>query len=139
GEDARGDVGCGVHQGWLLNGTVAPNRRRVQSFALACDFIVPVTTRVHVRGEAFDGQALRGLGGGGIGQNFDGANDPLRTVGGWAQLNLRPTSLVATGFGCGTDQPHAGAARSRNDACAAYATVQPAGPVFAAVELRRIR
>ena len=127
------DVGCGVHQGWLMAGA-----NRIDSRALACDALLPITERLELRGEYFMGEALRGLGGGGIGQNFTTANSGLETSGGWAQLNAR-LGVSLTGIGCGVDHPDAQAARRRNESCAAHFTVRPTGPLFFGVELRRIR
>ena len=131
---STGEAGCGIHQGWIV-----PVAERLSSFAVACDLLLPVQDWLEVRGEFFRGQALRGLGGGGIGQNVDATGAALRTTGGWAQVNVRPTFGMRVGAGCGVDHPEAGAARRRNDACAAYATVRPAGPLFVGMELRRIR
>ncbi|HMC55246.1 MAG TPA: hypothetical protein VKH19_08760 [Gemmatimonadaceae bacterium] len=131
---SRGEIGCGVHQGWLM-----PGASRVTSNAVACDVTAPLAGGVDVRGEFFTGQALRGLGGGGIGQNFDPGSAALSTTGGWAQVNWRPSGLTEMGAGCGTDQPDALAARRRNDACSTYATVRPAGPLFFGAEWRRLR
>ncbi len=132
--DMTGEVGCGVHQGWLV-----PVANRERSHALACDALIPVSNRLELRGEFFTGQALRGLGGGGIGQNFTPLNEPLETSGGWAQLNVRATSMLRLGAGCGGDHPQTASTRHRNDACAAYALVRPLGPLFAAFEYRRLR
>lgn len=132
--DVRGEIGCGVHRGWLVPGSV-----RVVSGAFACDALVPLAAAAEVRGEFFSGQAVRGLGGGGIGQNFTPANTPLRGTGGWAQLNVRPTVLMHLGAGCGVDHPETLAVRRRNDACATYALLRPAGPLFAGAEWRRLR
>lgn len=129
------DVGCGVHQGWLMAGT-----KRVDSRALACDALIPFTDRVELRGEFFTGQALRGLGGGGIGQNFVITNDAaLETTGGWAQLNGRIGSSLRGGFGCGGDQPDDAPSRRRNESCALHFTLRPSGPLFFGGEMRRIR
>jgi hypothetical protein len=127
------DIGCGVHQGWLMAGTT-----RIDSRAVACDALLPLTERLELRAEYFTGEALRGLGGGGIGQNFTTANTGLETSGGWAQLNARLGASLA-GIGCGVDHPDAQATRRRNESCAAHLTVRPSGPVFFGVELRRIR
>lgn len=132
--DMTGEVGCGIHQGWLV-----PVADRERSQALACDALIPLSNRLEVRGEFFTGQALRGLGGGGIGQNFTPLNEPLETSGGWAQLNVRATSMLRLGAGCGGDHPRAASTRHRNDACAAYALVRPLGPLFVAAEYRRLR
>jgi hypothetical protein len=128
------EIGCGVHRGWLV-----PTSARVDTRAIACDVVLPVYEWVGVRGEFFDGQALSGLGGGGIGQNFAPANEPLKTTGAWAQVNLRPIALLSLGAGCGGDHPEATALRRRNDACAAYTVARPAGPFFYGVEFRRMR
>lgn len=133
--DTAGEVGCGVHQGWFV-----PVIRREASRALACDVIVSMTRWVEARGEFFAGQALRGLGGGGIGQNVVvSTSTPLATTGGWAQINLRPAASLHLGAGCGADHPEPGATRRRNDACAVYLTLRPSGPFFVGTELRRIR
>lgn len=133
-DDLRGEIGCGVHQGWLV-----PATTRVSSSAVACDAIVPLHRVVEVRGEFFAGRGLRGLGGGAIAQNFTSANAALRSTGGWAQLNLQPTFLTRFGAGCGVDHPDPVATRRRNDACATYVTVRPAGPLFVGGEWRRLR
>jgi len=136
-EDMAGEVGCGIHNGALMTPT-APSVRD-ESHAVACDARVPLLPQVELRGEFFDGAGLRGLGGGGIGQNFSTANTVLHTTGGWAQVNVHPVFPVHAGIGCGTDQPESGAARTRNGACAVYAMVRGAGPLFVGAEVRRLR
>ena len=133
GEMDRGAIGCGVHHGWLV-----PATEREMSDAVACDVVAPLRSWLDVRGEWFHGQALRGLGGGGIGQNFSPANEPLRTTGGWGQINVRLRS-VALGAGCGADHPAPGATRRRNDGCATYAELRPEGPLFFGAEYRWMR
>jgi len=132
--DMAGEAGCGIHQGWLV-----PVAARVNSKALACDALLPVTSWLELRSEFFTGEALRGLGGGGIGQNFTPLNEPLETTGGWAQVSLRPGSMLRLGAGCGGDHPVTASTRHRNDACAAYALLRPSGPLFFAAEFRRLR
>ena len=127
------EIGCGVHQGWLM-----PLASRVDSRAVACDATLPLSEWLGIRGELFTGEGLRGLGGGAVGQNFTAANDALGTNGGWAQLNLRPTFTLRVGAGCGVDHPDALAIRRRNDACSAYA-LRSVGPMFFGAELRRLR
>jgi hypothetical protein len=127
------EIGCGIHQGWLV-----PVATRVDSRAIACDATLPVVEWLEVRGELFSGKGLRGLGGGGIGQNFTATNDALESAGGWAQVNLRPTFALRLGAGCGVDHPDAQATRRRNDACSAY-LLRSFGPVFFGGELRRLR
>jgi hypothetical protein len=133
--DASQELGCGAHQGWLV-----PSTSRVESRAIACDVTLPVDSWLEVRGEFFSGQGVRGLGGGGIGQNVASGTDvPLKTKGGWAQINVRPTVALRFGAGCGADHPETRALRHRNDACAAYTIIQPLGPLFFGGELRRLR
>jgi hypothetical protein len=129
------ELGCGVHQGWLR-----PAADRVESKAFACDLLLPIAEQVEVRGEFFKGRALRGLGGGGIGQNFAANSEPLPGSGGWAQLNVRPAHALRLAVGCGADHPTSAAPlRFRNDACAAHAIVRPSGPLFFGTEARRLR
>lgn len=136
GDDAAtSEVGCGVHQGWIV-----PDADTETSAALACDVMLRYGERVDVRGEFFTGRALRGLGGGAIGQNFAGtANDVVETTGGWAQVNAALTQTLRIGAGCGADHPQAAPTRFRNDACAAHATLEPLGAFFVGAEYRRIR
>ena len=135
GEMTR-EIGCGVHGGWLES--VADHIVRSQAFA--CDALIPIVEQIEIRGEYFTGQGLRGLGGGGIGQNFVASNEALETKGGWAQINVRATPTVRLGVGCGGDHPSDLAPlRRRNDACMAHALVRPAGPMFLGVEARRAR
>jgi hypothetical protein len=115
-----------------------PGPATVESRAVACDVSVAPLESVEMRGEFFSGKGVRGLGGGGIGQNFTPGNLPLSSKGGWAQLNVRPTFAFRLGAGCGADHPDAFAARRRNDACAAYMS-RTFGPLFVGAELRRLR
>lgn len=132
--DMTRDLGCGVHQGWLMSGAT-----RVNSRALACDAMLPITEQLELRGEYYTGQALRGLGGGGIGQNFTTTAGALETTGGWAQVNARLGALARAGLGCGVDHPETSATRRRNESCAAHLTIRPTGPMFFGAEVRRIR
>lgn len=132
--ETSGEIGCGVHRGWLMPGVTT-----VTSSAFACDATLAFTESMELRGEYFTGEGLRGLGGGGIGQNFNPTNSPLNTNGGWAQVNLRPVIELGLGFGCGVDHPEPVALRRRNDACAAYTLYRPAGPLFVGAEVRRLR
>lgn len=136
GEDAMTrEIGCGLHRGWLR-----PQGTRKDSKAVACDAKLPVTEWLEVRGEFFAGEALRGLGGGGIGQNFiPDTTRGLKTKGGWAQVNFQPTERLRLGAGCGGDHPEAVALRRRNDSCAGYLLMRSLGPMFVGAELRRLR
>jgi hypothetical protein len=130
-EDAPGEIGVGVHKGWIrrADGTL------VSSEAVAADARLPLGSHVEVRGEAYSGQALRGLGGGGIGQNLTTGGAPVRDKGGWAQLVIKPSTLVDLSGGCGIGDPRdvtgLPAGRLKNVACEAHITTHPGGPVVA--------
>lgn len=140
-EESAAEIGIGIHHG----------RARVQadsvehtSKALAITASLPFLEIFEFRGEAFDGQLLSGLGGGGISQGFDNAGAPLRTRGGWGQLNVRPNPRWVFGVGSGIDAPHAldvptATGRVRNEVDAVHAQWTPAGPLLLGVEYRRIR
>jgi hypothetical protein len=137
GEDeSRGEIGVGVHRGWVRRA----DGSTVASEAVAFDALIPLGSFVEVRGEAYTGQALRGLGGGGIGQNLTTAGAPVRDRGGWVQLEIRPSTLVAFGTGCGIGDPKDVAGlpgrRLRNLACEAHVTAHPGGPVVASLGWR---
>jgi hypothetical protein len=138
-EDSRGEMGVGVHKGWLRR----TDGSLVSSDALAVDARVPLGSHVEARAEAYSGQALRGLGGGGIGQNLTTAGDPIKDRGGWGQLIVRPNTLLELASGCGTGDPKdvtgLPAGRQKNVACEAHITTHPGGPVVASFGLRQHR
>lgn len=170
-EERAGEVGIGVHRGWIADPTGPPRSPLVVSEAAVANALVPLggagPVRFDVRGEAFQGQALRGLGGGGIAQTFliAGANTPatgttpavarasvpLRTRGGWAQLNVRYLELLTVGAGFGVDAPrgpytaataaltNAAAPRRRNAVFEGHAILRPGGPVLVGLTYRRTR
>jgi hypothetical protein len=129
-----GEIGCGAHIGWVRGDSA-------RSEAAACDLIAPWSI-FELRAEAFTGQALRGLGGGGIGQSLTTLGDPLVGVGGWAQLNINPSPIWGFGGGCGVDDPDdfdlAPTARLRNVSCGAHFVTHPSGPLLLSVEARRL-
>jgi len=152
GEDATaGEIGIAGHRGWFSNigtgGPVIPGAGDLlTSEGIALDARIPFTRWLEIRGEVYRGKLLRGLGGGGIGQNF-GAPDPLtgarlalRDTGGWAQLNLRPAPVWETGAGFGLDQPRGSdrPVRQRNLAFEGHVILRPAGPLLVGVEYRRL-
>ena len=137
GEDAlASEIGCGGHLGWID----LPAGRHT-TYASACDARIAMSS-VELRGEAYIGRGLRGLGGGGISQNISRVGVPLEDRGGWAQVNYDATALVKLGAGCGIDEPRpadvASGGRLRNSACSGYTIVRPAGPLFFGAEFRRI-
>ena len=134
--DRGGEIGVGMHQGWIATtpGILLSSR------AVSLDaHIVPVRG-VELRGEAYAGRLLRGLGGGGIAQNFGPLGAPVQDVAGWAQLNVQPQPTLVAGVGCGLDlvDPDAEPARLQNTACAAHAAWRPMQPFVMGIEYRQI-
>ena len=131
-EESRGEIGAGMHRGWIRR---ASDGSLVVSEAVAVDAVVPLGSYVELRGEAYSGQALRGLGGGGIGQNLTTSGAPVEDRGGWAQLVITPNTLLSFAAGCGVGDPKdvAGlpAGRLKNVACESHVTAHPGGPVVA--------
>ena len=115
-----GDVGLGGHLGWLA----LPGDSLVESQALGASARIPLGSRVELRGEVFTGQALAGLGGGGIGQNISPAGEAVDSKGGWGQLILKLGREHEIGVGYGMDDPEdsdlTAAGRFRNTAFAAH-------------------
>jgi hypothetical protein len=148
GEDPsqQSEVGCAAHIGWVAVPTVLHPKldSTLASKVVGCDTRVSIFDWLELRGELYWGQLARGLGGGAIGQGISQTGRPVQNGAGWAQLNLRPMSQVQVGGGCGVDDPQdsdvpAGAnGRYRNQACAVYSILRPAGPVFVGAEVRRL-
>lgn len=138
-----GEVGVGVHRGWVATSDTTLGSSR----ALSADVRVSLTRFLELRGEGYAGRLLRGLGGGGIGQNFgiaapgESIGPAVRDVAGWAQLNLQAHPLLITGVGCGVDRtnPDDRPTRLRNGACAAHLLWRPAQPLLLGAEYRRLR
>lgn len=101
-EDAESVIGFGVHRGWLAT----TGNTTLTSQAVTADFRIVFLGTVTLAGEVFSGQALAGLGDGGIDQNFGPQGQPVRTKGGWAQLNVRVASGWEFGGGAGMDDPN---------------------------------
>jgi len=100
--DDESVVGLGVHRAWLATA----GSSTLSSQAVTADFRIVLWGRVTVAGEVFSGQALAGLGDGGIDQNFGPQGQPVRTKGGWAQLNVQFASGWEAGGGYGMDDPN---------------------------------
>lgn len=137
-----GEMGCGGHIGWIaINGSATTSRSLVSSRAIACDIVAPMKI-FELRAEAYKGQALRGLGGGGIGQSTSPTNAAVQDVGGWAQVNVAPSPIWSFGAGFGMDDPRDAdigpTGRLRNAAGAAYFITHPSGPLLMGIEIRRI-
>jgi hypothetical protein len=141
--DAGGEVGAGVHHGWIqLSGDMLTTTE-----AVSLDARIGLHHGLELRGEAYRGRALAGLGGGGIGQNFGapaaGAQFglPLRDSGGWMQLNWRANPTLLTGAGCGMDAANLDdrPVRQRNESCAVHLQWRPVQPLLFGVEFRHLR
>jgi hypothetical protein len=138
--DGGGEIGVGVHRGWVANG----KGELITSYATTVDARVSLGTRIEVRGEAYVGRLLRGLGGGAIGQAFGrpvtGATlgPPLRDRAGWAQLNAQLISTVLAGAGCGLDvvEIEDRPTRRRNRVCAGHLLWRPSEPIVVGLEYR---
>lgn len=143
-DETASEIGVGTHVGWLAT----TGDSLLTSSAVAADFRVALGAKLSVTGEAFAGQALAALGGGGIGQDFGVAGIPLRTRGGWVQLDLRPSFTWEFGGGVGVDDPNDGdmpvtgggeyLGRLRNVSYTGHLIVRPGGGLLLGMELRRI-
>ncbi|HEX6434496.1 MAG TPA: hypothetical protein VFZ87_09635 [Gemmatimonadales bacterium] len=135
--EQEGEVSVGGHHGWLMDSTGG----RITSRALAVSVWTPLADGFELRGEAFTGEALAGLGGGGIGQNMVRNGVPVATKGGWVQLNYRVRSLEL-GVGGGIDDPDdddlVPASRLRNTTFEGHVIVRQL-PVVVGLEGRGIR
>jgi hypothetical protein len=149
--ETAGEIGIAGHRGWFSNlGAAGPilagAGNLLNSEGIGLDARVPLTRWLELRGEVYRGKLLRGLGGGGIGQNFGapdpvtGQRRPLRDTGGWAQLNVRPDPVWEVGGGFGVDQPRATdrPVRRRNLVFEGHVIVRPAGPLLVGLEYRRM-
>jgi len=139
------EIGVGVHRGWVE----VDEDHVYMSRAVSLDARIVVAPRVELRGEAYRGRLLLGLGGGAIGQNFGrpmagapagAVGTPLHDVAGWAQLNVRPTEQWLAGAGCGLDRvrDEDRPDRRQNTVCAAHVRWTPVQPVLLGLEYRRL-
>lgn len=136
-EERAGELGVGVHQGWIAR----DDGSRVDSRMVAASARIGIVSWLELRGEAFDGQALRGLGGGGVAQSLGVNGRAVRTRGGWAQLNARRGDALTVGGGCGVDDPEdadlAADGRLKNASCEGHVIARPGGPLLVGLEWRR--
>lgn len=135
--DTAGDLSVGAHRGWLAT----RGDSLLTSTAVAATWRVLLGTRASITGEVFSGQALAGLGGGGVGQHLGAGGVAVRSRGGWSQLLLRAGREVTLGGAFGVDNPSDSdldsAGRLRNATWSGVAQWTPA-PFVTAVELRRL-
>lgn len=129
------EVGLGVHYGKVNDSSATAQT----SSAITADFVVPFLSRFELLGEFFAGQALAGLGGGGIGQNFGSDSlTPVRAVGGWVQLNYEVSPRLIVGAAYGFDDPNDDDLPRllHNATTVAHVEWRPAGPLVTALEWR---
>ncbi len=138
--DDPSEIAVGGHIGWLRSDSVGGDSL-IDSRAITVDARIKLGF-VELVAEFFNGQALAGLGGGGIGQNFAAGGDALRSQGGWAQINVSAIRRVVFGVGCGIDDPDdrdvPPAGRLQNIACAGHIDWRPPGPLLFGFEYRRL-
>lgn len=139
---SNAEVGAGAHIGWFLGREASDLAQfiKVRSHGFAATARVPVGW-FELRGEAYTGRLLRGLGGAGIGQNFAPSGQTLDQRGGWGQINLQPRPEFLIGGGCGVDHPKRRGStpvRTRNQACEGHLQLRPAGPVVLGLEVRML-
>lgn len=137
-----GEIAWGTHTGWMR----VVGDTSLRNWAVGADVRMALPGRLELRGEAYRGRLLRGLGGGGIGQNFGTlapANEPgipLTDTAGWLQLNAQVQAGLVAGAGCGTDRVHGSAAdRRRNTVCALHTMWRPMQPLLVSLEYRDLR
>ena len=140
GEDRSvSTVAVGVHTGRIADALDAERTSRAVTLTVQ----LPIGSHLELRGEAFDGQALRGLGGGGIGQGLGLGGTPVRTRGGWGQLNLSATPRILVGLGAGMDDPEdadlAPGGRTRNVTSEFHVHWHPSGPLVVGAEWRQTK
>lgn len=140
--DDPSELAIGGHQGWVKGFDSLSGDSILVSQAITADTRLKFGI-VEVLGEAFTGQTLAGLGGGGVSQNFGVSGVPVRTKGGWGQINLRPTQQWLLGGGCGVDDPDdadvPATGRFKNLVCEGHAEWRPPGPLVFAFEFRHYK
>jgi hypothetical protein len=139
GEDVTaGEIGAGLHQGWFAT----RGDSLLASTISVVDALIPITSRLELRGEWYRGRGARSLGGGAVGQLLAPTGAPVRSQGGWAQANVRPTSRLLMGVGMGYDDPEdkdlPAAGRQRNQAREVHLHWRPAQPILLGAEYRRM-
>ena len=140
--DGGGEIGIGVHHGWVSVG----QEPLQNSNALTADWRISFTPRIELRGEWYVGRLVRGLGGGGINQAFgkpignEVLGPPINDQAGWAQLNAQFHPTLLGGAGCGldvvdlADRP----VRTRNTVCETNLLWRPSEPFFVGLEFRGV-
>ncbi len=97
-----GEIGIGGHIGWYAAGA---GDSLFQTNAIVLTAVVPLGAALELRGEWFTGKGTASLGGGGIGQLTGTDGSPLKSSGGWGQVNYRAGPRWEVGAGYGFDHP----------------------------------
>ena len=141
GEDeTESQIGLGIHRGWVRT----PADSELVSQAYSADIRLALGAKILLLGEGYwNAQAIAGLGGGGIGQEFGTAGEPVKSRGGWGQLTFRPSFMWQFGGGVGIDDPDetqlpVATGRGRNLVYEGHLHVRPGGGLILGVEYRRI-
>ena len=137
-----GELGCGFNLLWLaVPGSSGSGSERFGNGAGACDLVAPLGI-FELRGEVFKGDGLKGLGGGGIGQQYTTTGQAVSSKGGWAQLNLAPSTIWSLGVGAGMDDPEdtfmPAGSRLKNVVGMVNFITHPSGPLLLSAEYRRM-
>jgi hypothetical protein len=139
--DDPSEVAVGGHIGWIRGLDSLSGATLLDSRAITFDTRLKFGPAEFI-GEGFVGQAIAGLGGGAIGQNAGAGGAPVRTRGGWGQLNMRPRRYWMFGGGCGIDDPKDSdvlpTGRFRNFVCEGHVEWRPPGPLLFGFEYRRL-
>jgi len=140
--DDPSEIAVGGHFGWQRNLDSLSGDSLIKSKAITVDARIKLGV-VELIGEGFSGQALAGLGGGGIGQSVGVGGAAVRTRGGWGQLNIRPVQEWMFGGGCGLDNPDdsdvLAGGRLKNLVCEGHVQWRPSGPLVFGFEFRRLK
>jgi hypothetical protein len=135
--DLASEVGVAGHAGWLATG----GDSLLQSKVVALDGRVALGPHLVISGEAFSGQALGGFSGG-VAQNLGLGGVPVRAMGGWVQVDIRPRSGWQVGGGYGIDDPKdedlLTSGRGRNKTYAAHLIWRPGGGLVLGAEYKRM-
>ncbi len=140
-----GEIGVGMHRGWVA----VYEGNLLESHAVSVDGHMVIVKGIELRGEGYVGTLLRGLGGGGIAQNYGIAapgapagslGAALQDAAGWAQINVQPHPLLLGGVGCGVDlvDRASNPTRLQNTVCAGNIAWRPAQPIVIGLEYRHI-
>jgi len=137
--EAESQIGVGIHRGWIAT----TGDTLLTSEAYTADLRLALGETILILGEGFlNGRATAGLGGGGIGQEFGLAGAPVRSKGGWGQINFRPTFSWEIGAGAGIDDPEEAfltpSQRGRNMIIEGHVHYRPGGGLIIGSAFRRI-